>query len=163
MSCAKKIRIRHRRTGSKEPQVSQSVAFKAARIESEDGVFFTDELDGFLGDPVEDDLMIPIIGADEKLQGSRFFPESVGDGFGIFPFQVGQESLDHDGGVASRFGSRQMVEKGGQKAVESSTHSGGVFFVYLRILLNLSFSCSILVFHGSSLIEKPCFTPMQAI
>ncbi len=141
--------------------------FKSARIEGKDGIFFTDELDAPLtlrfGDAVEDDLVIPIGGADEQLQGSGFLAESVRDGFGIFSFQIGQESFDHRGGVRSGFGPVQLLEKGDQKAVESRSHSGEVFFVNLRILFNLPFSCSILGFHSSPLLEKPCFTSIQAV
>ena len=73
-------------------------------------------------------LETKVVSIHEQLQGSRFFFEAVGDGLGAFSFQIGQESFDHNVGVSSCFGAREVVEKGGQKSVESRTHSGGVLF-----------------------------------
>ncbi len=51
-----------------DPGGTLAFFFKSARIEGEDRVLFADELDGFLGDAVEDCLVVPNGFADAVFQ-----------------------------------------------------------------------------------------------
>jgi hypothetical protein len=100
-----------------------------------------------LGDGVENNFVIPVGFTDEALQGTSRLSESIGDGLDIFPFEIGEESLDVHGGILSRFGAWQVCEKGCQKSVESLGCSCKVFLVDDGILLNFAFSRLKSLFH----------------
>jgi hypothetical protein len=134
-----------------------AVLFKSTRIKREDAVSFSVQFRGLCGDAVEDDLVIPDGFADETLEGPSILAESIGDGLDVFAFDVGQESFDERGRVFAGFGSRQVLEKGLQKGVESSECSGEVFFVNFRILFNLTFSGFESLFHEPSVKWKSMF------